>query len=336
MGNRPSGWTLTSNVKNNDGTYVLTNTYTNLISVSATKVWKDNKNQDGKRPVEVIFTLYRPRLNEQGGYETEVKESGDIIIDDIVYTPYAASGDTPSKTSTGDKNAECWSTVIWNRLEPKWGYVEGASENLKNTEIPYEVRETSVENYKTEIKKEANNSRVFTVTNSYTPEITKIKATKIWEDNKNQDNKRPPEITVKLKATVPENGTDKDVTNRIAVLTGSNSSERILTGNAKAESWGSIEWINLPVYMDGKQISYKVEEAAIENYTSEITNPIYNAEYQGYEVIITNTHDTELVSKTAAKIWDDDSDRDGNRPDKVKFQLYKVVEGNETEVTAEW
>ena len=335
VGNRPSGWTLTSNVKNNDGTYVLTNTYTNLISVSATKVWKDNKNQDGKRPVEVIFTLYRPRLNEQGGYETEVKESGDIIIDDIVYTPYAASGDTPSKTSTGDKNAECWSTVIWNRLEPKWGYVEGASENLKNTEIPYEVRETSVENYKTEIKKEANNSRVFTVTNSYTPEITKIKATKIWEDNKNQDNKRPPEITVKLKATVPENGTDKDVTNRIAVLTGSNSSERILTGNAKAESWGSIEWINLPVYMDGKQISYKVEEAAIENYTSEITNPIYNAEYQGYEVIITNTHDTELVSKTAAKIWDDDSDRDGNRPDKVKFQLYKVVEGNETEVTAD-
>ena len=188
VGKLPSGWKLTSNVKSDGGTYVLTNTYTNLISVSATKVWNDNKNQDGKRPDNVTFTLYRPKLNAQGTYETTEAKKGenDIIIKDVVYTPYAASGDTSSKISTGGKNAEQWSTVTWNNLEPKWGYVSGASETLKNEEIPYEVRENAVEKYTTKVTKDLNNSKAFTITNSYTPETTKIKVTKVWNDNSNQ------------------------------------------------------------------------------------------------------------------------------------------------------
>lgn len=335
VGKLPSGWKLTSNVKSNDGTYVLTNTYTNLISVSATKVWNDNKNQDGKRPDKVTFTLYRPKLNAQGTYEEADKGESDIIIDGVVYTPYAASGDEASKLSTGDKgdkNAEPWSTVTWDNLEPKWGYVAGASEELKNVEIPYEVRETAVEEYTTEVTKDSNNSKAFIVTNSYTPETTKIKVTKVWNDNSNQDKKRPEKITVKLKATVLENGTSKDVTDKITVLTGNNASERTISGDLKAESWAPVEWINLPVYMDGKQISYSVEETSIKDYTSEITKPKYNETDKIYEVTITNTHEADLVSKTATKVWNDDSDRDGNRPDKVRFQLYKVVNGKETAV----
>ena len=335
VGKLPSGWKLTSNVKSDGGTYVLTNTYTNLISVSATKVWNDNKNQDGKRPDNVTFTLYRPKLNAQGTYEEADKGESDIIIDGVVYTPYAASGDEASKLSTGDKgdkNAEPWSTVTWDNLEPKWGYVAGASEELKNVEIPYEVRETAVEEYTTEVTKDSNNSKAFIVTNSYTPETTKIKVTKVWNDNSNQDNKRPEKITVKLKATVLENGTSKDVTDKITVLTGNNASERTISGGLKAESWAPVEWINLPVYMDGKQISYSVEETSIKDYTSEITKPKYNETDKIYEVTITNTHEADLVSKTATKVWNDDSDRDGNRPDKVRFQLYKVVNGKETAV----
>ena len=89
VGTLPQGWKLTSNVKSDAGTYVLTNTYTNLISVSATKVWNDNKNQDGKRPDNVTFTLYRPKLNAQGTYETAEAKKGenDIIIEGVVYTP---------------------------------------------------------------------------------------------------------------------------------------------------------------------------------------------------------------------------------------------------------
>ena len=335
VGKLPSGWKLTSNVKSDGGTYVLTNTYTNLISVSATKVWNDNKNQDGKRPDNVTFTLYRPKLNAQGTYEEADKGESDIIIDGVVYTPYAASGDKASKLSTGDKgdkNAEPWSTVTWDNLEPKWGYVAGASEELKNVEIPYEVRETAVEEYTTEVTKDSNNSKAFIVTNSYTPETTKIKVTKVWNDNSNQDNKRPEKITVKLKATVLENGTSKDVTDKITVLTGNNASERTISGGLKAESWAPVEWINLPVYMDGKQISYSVEETSIKDYTSEITKPKYNETDKIYEVTITNTHEADLVSKTATKVWNDDSDRDDNRPDKVRFQLYKVVNGKETAV----
>ena len=329
VGTLPSGWKLTSNVKSDAGTYVLTNTYTNLISVSATKVWNDNQNQDGKRPNDVTFTLYRPKLNAQGTYETAEAKKGenDIIIEGVVYTPYVALGDTSSKTSTGGKNAEQWSTVTWDNLEPKGGYVAGASEELKNVEIPYEIRETAVENYTTDVTKDPNNSKAFTVTNSHTPETTKIKVTKVWNDNSNQDNKRPGEITVKLKATVRENGASKDVTDKIT-----NTSERTISGDLKATNWDPIEWTDLPVYMDGKKVSYSVEETSIADYTSEIKEPTYNETDKIYEVTITNTHEADLVSKTATKVWNDDSDRDGNRPDKVRFQLYKVVNGEEKAV----
>ena len=329
VGTLPSGWKLTSNVKSDAGTYVLTNTYTNLISVSATKVWNDNKNQDGKRPDDVTFTLYRPKLNAQGTYERAEAKKGenDIIIEGVVYTPYAALGDASSKTSTGGKNAEQWSTVTWDNLEPKWGYVAGASEELKNVEIPYEIRETAVENYTTDVTKDPNNSKAFTVTNSHTPETTKIKVTKVWNDNSNQDNKRPGEITVKLKATVRENGASKDVTDKIT-----NTSERTISGDLKATNWDPIEWTDLPVYMDGKKVSYSVEETSIADYISEIKEPTYNETDKIYEVTITNTHEADLVSKTATKVWNDDSDRDDNRPDKVRFQLYKVVNGKETAV----
>lgn len=334
VGTLPSGWKLTSNVKSDAGTYVLTNTYTNLISVSATKVWNDNQNQDGKRPNDVTFTLYRPKLNAQGTYETAEAKKGenDIIIEGVVYTPYAALGDASSKTSTGGKNAEQWSTVTWDNLEPKWGYVSGASETLKNEEIPYEVRENAVEKYTTEVTKDSNNSKAFTITNSYTPETTKIKVTKVWNDNSNQDNKRPNEITVKLKATVLENGKSKDVTGDITALTGNNTSEKTISGDLKTAKWTPIEWTDLPVYIDGKQISYSVEEIPIADYTSEITKPTYNETDKIYEVTITNTHEADLVSKMATKVWNDDSDRDGNRPDKVRFQLYKVVNGEEKAV----
>lgn len=334
VGNLPSGWTLTSNDKNNDGVYVLTNTYTNLISVSATKVWNDNKNQDGKRPADVTFTLYRPKLNAQGTYEKEEAKKGenDIIIEGVVYTPYAASDDTSSKISTGGKDAKQWSTVIWNKLEPKWGYVSGASETLKNEEIPYEVRENAVEKYTTEVTKDSNNSKAFTITNSYTPETTKIKVTKVWNDNSNQDNKRPNEITVKLKATVFENGKSKDVTGDITALTGNNTSEKTISGDLKTANWTPIEWTDLPVYIDGKQISYSVEENSIADYESEITTPTYNEAYGGYETTITNTHEADVVSIIATKKWNDDSDRDGNRPAEVRFQLYKVVNEVETAV----
>lgn len=332
-GTLPNGWNLTSNSKDKDGTYVLTNTYSNLISVSATKVWDDNNNQDGKRPNNVTFTLYRPKLNDKGTYETTNKGENDIIIDNVVYTPYAASDDKASKVSNGDKKKVQWNPVEWNKLEPKWGYVSGASETLKDTEIPYIVRENEVNDYTTEIKNPDNN-KAFIITNKHTPETTTIRVTKKWEDNSNQDNKRPESITVTLKATISKDGKTQDVTNSIKVLTGNNSKKSMSAdpNDPKANQWGSIEWKNLPVYMDGKTISYSVEEVSITDYESEVTEPTYNDTDKVYEVTITNTHKADLVSKTATKVWNDDSDRDGNRPDKVRFQLYKVVNGKETAV----
>jgi len=49
---------------------------------------------------------------------------------------------------------------------------------------------------------------------------------------------------------------------------------------------------------------------------------------------ITNTYVPEMTSVQAEKVWNDDSDRDGLRPDSITLQLYKTVNGNTTAVGA--
>ena len=62
--------------------------------------------------------------------------------------------------------------------------------------ISYTVKEAGkIAGYDTVISGEAKTGYV--ITNSHTPELTKISGEKIWDDGDNQDGKRPESITVK-------------------------------------------------------------------------------------------------------------------------------------------
>ena len=147
--------------------------------------------------------------------------------------------------------------------------------------------------------------------NKYTPEKVSIAGKKIWDDKNNQDRKRPDKIKVILNKTV--DGVKTKVTEKeVTVLT----------------NW-RYEFNNLPKYENGKLITYSIDEEAV---------PGYEKIVDGYN--LNNKYVPEKVAISGKKIWDDNHNEHGKRPDKIKVILNKTVNGRTTkvaekEVTAE-
>ncbi|HJA27730.1 MAG TPA: Cna B-type domain-containing protein, partial [Candidatus Limosilactobacillus intestinigallinarum] len=167
--------------------------------------------------------------------------------------------------------------------------------------IEYTVAEETVANSKYTAKVTGDAKSGFTITNTYTPATTSVKVTKSWNDNDNQDGKRPDKVTVILLANGEETKHSIEL--------------------SKANNW-TDSFTNLPVYKDGKKINYTVEEETddkLANYTSKVTGDAT----QGFT--ITNTEKAqpkpEVTSVTVTKSWDDNNNQDGLRPDKVIVDL---------------
>ena len=145
----------------------------------------------------------------------------------------------------------------------------------------------------------------FVITNSHTPELTKISGEKIWDDGDNQDGKRPESITVNLFA----NG------------------EKIDSKAVKADAEGNWKYSfkNLPKYADGQLISYTVTEDAVPEYTAEISG-----------TTIINKYQPGKTSISVIKAWEDGNNQDGKRPTDIKVQLYAdgTPEGEEIALNA--
>ncbi|MGC2927804.1 Cna B-type domain-containing protein, partial [Enterococcus faecalis] len=76
------------------------------------------------------------------------------------------------------------------------------------------------------------------ITNTHTPETTKVEGQKIWKDTDDQDGKRPEKITVHLLADGKEYG-KKEVTEK--------------------EGW-RYSFSDLPKYEKGQEVVYTVTE----------------------------------------------------------------------------
>ena len=75
-------------------------------------------------------------------------------------------------------------------------------------------------------------------------------------------------------------------------------------------------WSNLPKYADGTLITYTVEETSvIDGYTA-----TYNTETTG-KTVITNTHTPEVTTYEVEKVWSDNDNQDGKRPESITVQL---------------
>ena len=134
------------------------------------------------------------------------------------------------------------------------------------------------------------------ITNTYYETFAMVQ--KVWEDNGDQDGKRPASITVQLLAD------GKAVEDGEVILSESNG-------------WSGRKE-NLPKYKNGvtEEIKYTWAETEVpEGYT--LTSNITT----GTDTVITNTHITELTEATVKKVWNDSENRDGFRPATLTVQL---------------
>ena len=199
-------------------------------------------------------------------------------------------------------NEETNQTLELNAGNNWQGSFTDLDEYKDGEKITYTVKEegTLPDGYKSEATPTGANQ--FTITNSYTPETTKITVTKVWEDNNDQDGVRPEEITVQLLA----DGAIQDTAT--------------ITPDA-AGNWTTYTFKDLPVYKNhGTPIEYSVQETQVEEYDKP---SIEGDAEKGFTITNSRTPDTTQV--TVTKKWNDDNDRDGKRPDEITVQLQKKV-----------
>ena len=135
------------------------------------------------------------------------------------------------------------------------------------------------------------------------PDVT-INVNKNWQDNDNQDGKRPEKITVELYRN--------------------NENEPVETVTIDASTDWKYVFSKLPKYDENKnEITYKVVEGTV---------PEYDTEYEitDNEVEIYNHHTPEKISISGSKTWDDADNQDGKRPESITVRLF----ADGTEVTS--
>ncbi|WP_155970768.1 Cna B-type domain-containing protein, partial [Streptococcus ruminantium] len=242
--------------------YNITNSYTpGETSVTATKVWEDNNNQDGLRR-EIKLELY-------------------------------ADGVATGQVQTLSEE---------NNWKATW---TGLAKKANKKDIVYTVKEvTAIDGYTSKVTQTSTNN--FTITNTHTPETTQVSGTKTWNDNNDQDGKRPKSITVNLLA----NG------------------EVVQSQKVSADTNWTYTFTNLPKYANGKEIVYTVSEEKVEGYetTVEGTN-------------ITNTHTPETTEVAGTKTWNDNNDQDGKRPKSITVNLLadgKVIKSQQVTAENDW
>ena len=199
------------------------------------------------------------------------------------------SAETVASVTLSESNN--WKAVV--REQPK-------TDAATSAEIKYTVEESAendgLKNYDGEVTGSA--SEGFTITNTYKPGDGKVnvKITKQWEDLGHED-KRPDKVTATLK-----NG-DKEVA--AVELT-------------KENNWtATVRSVQLKDILN-REIEYTVEEEALENYDTAINGSAQDG------FVITNVYDDndpETIDIPITKVWDDEDNAAGVRPDSVKVTL---------------
>ncbi|MCD8397586.1 MAG: Cna B-type domain-containing protein [Lachnospiraceae bacterium] len=138
-------------------------------------------------------------------------------------------------------------------------------------------------------------------------EITTVTVTKAWRDNNNQDGLRT-DVTLNLIGRVT-----MDTGETVTAVTKSGT----IRANASKQEY---TFDKLPVYSSGKKVTYSVTEETVAGY--EVSYSALDGDWEsGYSIVVTNTHTTETTEYTVVKIWDDDENRDGVRPETIEVKL---------------
>ena len=251
--------------------------FTNIetTEISVEKIWDDDGDRDGiRKDVKAKVSLL---AQVEGETEKTVKETVEVPVTDGLIKTW---DNLPVYTEDG------------KRLT--YSVIEILSEGSEYTASPT-----------ANVASEVNNGDTLTITNTYKPETTEVKVTKAWEDNENQDGKRPNAVFVNLLAD------DEPIDS--AVLVG--------------DKW-THTWKNLPknknVEGDVSKIEYSVKEVGATENKITFNGAEYEVEISGDAengYTITNSRMPELTKAVVIKSWDDGNDAAGFRPTTVTMKL---------------
>ena len=239
-----------------------------IINIATATDGKTTVEDDDDMPVNPDVTI-NVNKNWQDNDNQDGKRPEKITVE-----LYRNNENEPVETVTIDASSD-WK-YVFSKL-PKY------DEN-KN-EITYRVVEETVPEYDTEYEISDNGVEIY---NHHTPEKVSVEGSKTWNDEENQDGKRPESITVRLFAD------------------GTEVTSKTVTAN---DNW-SWSFTGLDKYNSGTEIVYTISEDTVADYTTVV---------DGYN--ITNTHTPEKISITGSKTWNDEENQDGKRPSSITVRL---------------
>ena len=343
------------------------NTYTPAkTEVPVKKVWKDENNQDGKRPSSVTVKLLADgqdtgktlTLTEANGWAGSFTDlNADKGGTPIQYTVVEVT--VPGYTSkvTGDAAS---GFTITNSYSPETVDVK-ATKNWDDANNQDGKRPTKITiNLLADGQKLDSKEVQAAADGTWTVEFTKLAKYKAGKEIKYT-------VTEEAVAEYESTITDFTITNKYApkeidykvtkVWNDANNQDgkrpesvtvqlykkvgdadpvavegKKLTLTAKdktdANTWVA-SFTNLPQYEAGKEITYSIDEVDVPaGYKASVTGQV-----------VTNTHDVETVVLSGTKVWKDNNNQDGKRTTSVKVQILngdKVVQEIEVSEKTGW
>nr|WP_329958985.1 Cna B-type domain-containing protein [Lactobacillus gasseri] len=336
----------TSSVNGKNGNFTVTNTHTpSTTTVSGTKTWKDNNDQDGKRPDSIKVNL----LANGKVVQSKTVKASDNWKYSFTNLPEFENGKKISYTVTEDQVKDYSTTVngynLTNSYTPaKTSVSVTKAWNDNNNQDGSRPNEVKVQLYANGEK--SGNEVTLNAANKWTH---------TWTELAEKSNKKTVQYSVKEVGTVK--GYTSSVNGKNGNFTVTNTHTPSTTTVSGTKTWkdnndqdgkrpdsikvnllangkvvqsktvkASDNWkysfTNLPEFENGKKISYTVTEDQVKDYSTTVN---------GYN--LTNSYTPAKTSVSVTKAWNDNNNQDGSRPNEVKVQLYANGEKSGNEVT---
>lgn len=272
--------------------------------VRVRKVWSDSNY--GDRPEKVTFHLLR-----------NAKE-----LTDKQYTVEVDSSSSWTHTWTDlpryDENGERYNYTVDEETTKK---LKDGSYRVSITKRPYQ------------------DGAEYTVLNVREPDAISAKVTKTWNDNSDNDGKRPHKLTFHVWGTSkqPKDPTDltqgyEDKTEQMIVQDVNVSGDQ--------QSWVFEGLPKLNIYSE--PYAYTITEENVDGYTTSgcaadetgtagteskgcVFKPTDSSTDKENDFHVTNTHTPETTTLNVTKQWDDDSDSDNGRPNSLTIWVLSSI-----------
>ena len=319
----------------------LTNRHTpEVTSVSGTKTWKDNNNQDGVRPERIKVNLLADGVLK-ASKEVSAADNWSYSFDNL---PKFAAGQAVVYTITEDAVAEYSTQVegynLTNSHTPgqtsltvtKQWQDQGDQDGLRPSQIQVQlyadgvasgspVTLTAANNWVytwSGLAEKANGKTIeYSVKEVDQPSGYTSTTSQVSPGNVLIVNQHTPATTeVKGQKTWDDaNNQDGKRPESVTVqlyADGQVVASQVVTA---ANNW-TYSFSNLPQFAKGKAISYSVQELV----DAGLDKAGYRPSYDGYN--IANHYKPEVTTFEVRKVWNDQNDQDKLRPSQIQVQLY--------------